>query len=134
MGEWCKKLNIRCVTKGTDPRLDRAKSDEFKLKQGLWRENDKDIKIEKDKLSKVKDIPMPTKKYERNYLAKQTKANARIWFRYRSKIISDVKGNQSSQWTGQMQCRHCNLGRDETQEHIEKCTGLSVEREKIDLS
>merc|ERR1711892_560521 len=100
---------------------------EFKLKQGLWRENDKDIK-------RVKDIPMPTKKIERNYLAKLTTANARIWFRYRSQIISDIKGNQSSQWTGRMQCRHCNTGSDETQEHIEKCTGFSKERGKLDLS
>ena len=104
------------------------------VKKGLWKENDKEIKIEKDKLSKVRDIPMPTKKYERNYLAKQTTANARIWFRYRSKIISDIKGNQSSKWTGHMQCRHCNLGCDETQEHIEKCTGFSGERERLDLS
>merc|ERR1712086_498832 len=132
--EWCKKFKIRCVTRGTNPIRDKAKYDEFMLKKGLWKENDKDIRVEKDKLSKVKDIPMPTKKYERNYLAKQTTANARIWFRYRSKIISDVKGNQSSQWTGQMQCRHCNLGCDETQEHIEKCTGFSEERGKLDLS
>merc|ERR1711892_1245033 len=131
---WCKKLNIRCVTRGTNPILDKAKYDEFKLKQGLWKENDKDIRVEKDKLSKVKDIPMPTKKYERNYLAKQTTANARIWFRYRSKIVSDVKGNQSSQWTGRMQCRHCNTGSDETQQHIEKCTGFTKERGKLDLS
>ena len=60
--EWCKKLNIRCVTKGTDPKPDRARMDEFKLKQGLWRENYKDIKREKDQKSKIKDIPMPTKK------------------------------------------------------------------------
>merc|ERR1711892_1064223 len=131
---WCKKLNIRCVTRGTNPIRDKAKYDEFMLKKGLWKEHDKDIKIVKDELSKVRDIEMPTKKYERNYLAKQTIANARVWFRYRSKIISDIKGNQSSKWTGQMQCRHCNPGCDETQEHIEKCTGFSVEREKIDLS
>ena len=118
----------------TNPIKDKAKYDEFMLKKGLWRENDKDIKLEKDELSKVREIEMPTKKYERNYLAKQTIANARVWFRYRSKIISDIKGNQSSKWTGQMQCRHCNLGCDETQEHIEKCTGFSGEREKIDLS
>ena len=43
---WCKKLDIRCVTKGTDPNPKKTKMDEFKLKQGLWRENDKDIKIE----------------------------------------------------------------------------------------
>ena len=35
----CKKLNVRCVTKGTDPILAGAKSDEFKLKKGLWAEN-----------------------------------------------------------------------------------------------
>merc|ERR1712086_1080751 len=131
---WCKKLNIRCVTRGTNPIRDKAKYDEFMLKKGLWKENDKEIKIEKDKLSKVRYIPMPTKKYERNYLAKQSTANARIWFRYRSKIISDIKGNQSSQWTGRMQCRHCNAGSDETQEHIEECTGFSKERGKLDLS
>ena len=77
---------------------------------------------------------MPTKKYERNYLANLTTANARIWFRYRSKIISDIKGNQSSQWTNRMQCRHCNTGSDETQEHIEKCTGFTKERGKLNLS
>ena len=76
---------------------------------------------------------MPTKKYERNYLANLTTANARIWFRYRSQIISDIKGNQSTQWTGRMHCRHCNTGSDERQEHIEKCTGFTKEGEKLKL-
>ena len=57
--EWCKKLNIRCVTMGTDPITERASSDDFKLKKGLWRENDKDIRQEKDQLDKVRNIPMP---------------------------------------------------------------------------
>ena len=64
--EWCKKLNIRCVTRGTDPVPERASSDDFKLKKGLWRENDKDIRQEKDKLEKVRNITMPQKKIERN--------------------------------------------------------------------
>ena len=34
---------------------------------------------------------MPTKKYERNYLANLTTANAQIWFRYRSKICGLVE-------------------------------------------
>ena len=80
----------------------------FTIKKGLWRENYKDIKQVKDELEKVRDIPMPQKKIERNYLAKQTIANARIWFRYRAKIIDNIKGNKSSLWTGRMQCRHCN--------------------------
>ena len=68
------------------------------------------------------------------YFITKYQNRARVWFRYRSKIISDIKGNQSSKWTGQMHCRHCNLGCDETQEHIEKCTGFSNERVKLDLS
>ena len=32
-----------------------------------------------------------------------------------------------------MQCRHCNTGSDETQDHIEKCTGFTKEREKLKL-
>ena len=47
---------------GTDPVPERARLDEFKLKQGLWGENDKDIKVVKDDLEKVKDIAMPKKK------------------------------------------------------------------------
>ena len=32
--EWCNKLNIRCVTKGTDPIPARASTDEYNLKRG----------------------------------------------------------------------------------------------------
>ena len=57
--EWCNKLNIRCVTLGTDPIPAKARSDDFKLKQALWAENDKEIRLELDKKEKVKDIEMP---------------------------------------------------------------------------
>ena len=106
---------------GTDQIPERASADDFKLKKGLWRENDKDIRLEMDQREKVRNIAMPQKKIERNYLAHQTIANARIWFRYRAKIIDNIKGNRSSLWTGRMQCRHCTTGESETQEHIEEC-------------
>ena len=64
---WCKNLNIRCVTMGTDPVLDREQADNLKLKQGLWRENDKEIRTALDKLKKVKYIDMPKTKREKNY-------------------------------------------------------------------
>ena len=50
---WCKTLNIRCVTRGTDPVLERAQANNYKLKQGLWAENDKEIRAAQDKLKKV---------------------------------------------------------------------------------
>ena len=70
----------------------------------------------------------------RNYLAKQTIANARIWFRYRAKIIDNIKGNRSSLWTGRMQCRHCTTGEIETQEHIEECTYFETYKGTLNLS
>ena len=77
---------------------------------------------------------MPQKKIERNYLAKQTIANARIWFRYRAKIIDNIKGNRSSLWTGRMQCRHCNTGEIETQEHIETCIFFETYKGTLNLN
>ena len=37
---WCKKLGIRCVTKGTDPDKEKEQADNLKLKRGLWREKE----------------------------------------------------------------------------------------------
>ena len=33
--KWCKKLNIRCFTRGTDPIPTKARTDEFNLKNTL---------------------------------------------------------------------------------------------------
>ena len=92
---WCKKLNVRCVTKGTDPILAGAKSDEFKLKKGLWAENDKEIRAALDSFKKDKYIKMPNTKRERNYLKDMTLADARLWFRYRCQIIDNRKGDMT---------------------------------------
>ena len=128
--EWCKKLNIRCVTMGTDPIPAKARTDEFNLKKALWAENDKEIRADLNKLKKVKEIEMPITKIERNYLQDMTLADARLWFRYRCQIIENIKGNRSSQWENRMHCRHCTSGENETQEHIEICT-FSVNKENV---
>ena len=58
----CKKLNVRCVTQGTDPILARASTDEYNLKKGLWAENDKEIRAALSELKQVKEIEMPNTK------------------------------------------------------------------------
>ena len=45
-----------------DPITERARADIFKLKKGLWRENDKDMRLEMDQRKKVRNIVMPQKK------------------------------------------------------------------------
>ena len=51
---WCKTLDVRCVSEGTDPTQAGAKVDDFKFKKGLWAKNDKEIRVALDKLKKVK--------------------------------------------------------------------------------
>ena len=46
---------------GTDPVLDRKQTDNLKVKQGLWKENDKEKRTALEKLEKVKYIDMPRK-------------------------------------------------------------------------
>ena len=69
--------------KGTDTDKEKGQADNLKLKRGLWRENDKEVRAELDVLSKVKDIKMPTTKRDKNYLKEITLTNARLRFRYR---------------------------------------------------
>ena len=75
-------------------------AENLKFKKALWRENDREIRAEMEKLSKVKDLKMPLTKRERNYLNGMNLMNARIWFRYRCKITAHIKGNKSSLYNG----------------------------------
>ena len=110
----CKKLEIRCVTMGTNPLKEMEQADNLKLKRGLWKENNKEIRAELDELKKVKYIDMPTTKRERHHLREMTLTNARLWFRYQCKIIDHIKGNKSSVYNNNMACRLCTSGENET--------------------
>ena len=63
-----------------------------------------------------------------------TLADARLWFRYRCQIIDNIKGNRSSQWRNDMECRHCTSGEHETQDHLERCSFFKTKREGLDLT
>ena len=77
---------------------------------------------------------MPNKQIEPNYLADLTLSDARIWFRNRSQILDNIKGNRSSQWENRMHCRHCTTGLRETQDHLEECTFFRKYRDTLDLT
>ena len=42
---------------------------------------------------------------------------ARVWFRFKGKISAHIKGNKSSMYRNDMECRYCE---NETQEHFTK--------------
>ena len=77
---------------------------------------------------------MPTTKRERNYFREMTLTNARLWFRYRCKIIDHIKGNKSSVFKNNMACRLCKNRENETQEHLEKCNFKRDMRKNLDIN
>ncbi len=52
---------------------------------------------------------------------------SRVWIRYRARAIAGVKGNFRHSWDD-LACRYCDLGDDESQEHLEMCGGTEFER------
>ena len=47
--------------------------------------------------------------------------------------MSHIKGNMSSMYKGNMKCRYCKSGADETQEHLEECDLTKDMRKSLDL-
>ena len=44
-----------------------------------------------------------------------------------------IKANRCSTFRGKIECRHCNTGTDETQEHLGLCTGFSHEQRGLKM-
>ena len=62
-----------------------------------------------------------------DYLSYINLRNARQWIRVRSKMIRGVKKNLSSAHKNNMECRCCDSGAEERQEHLEGCAGTERE-------
>ena len=58
--------------------------------------------------------------------------NARLWIRIRSRMVKGVKKNRSSAHKNNMECRCCDSGEEETQEHLEACAGTENERRGLE--
>ena len=70
---------------------------------------------------------------EKSYMSKMPLHRARVWIRYRARAIAGVKGNFRHSYVNNMSCRFCNLGTDETQDHLELCAGMRHERRGLDM-
>ena len=104
------------------------------IKNAIWKENDDEIMEALKKTEKVQNIVIQKSKKERNYLKRMNLPDARTWFRYRCKTTKNIKGNTSSSFRDNMQCRHCTSGEDETQEHLETCDFTSEMRRNLNLN
>jgi hypothetical protein len=65
--------------------------------------------------------------YHRKYLTYMTLPNSRMWMRVRARSIKGVKVNNKRSFNN-LSCRFCDNNTEETQEHLEECTGCEYER------
>ena len=65
--------------------------------------------------------------YHRKYLTYMTLQNSRMWMRVRARSIKGVKVNNRRSFTNLL-CRFFDNDAEETQEHLEVCTGCEYER------
>ena len=67
---------------------------------------------------------------DNRYLAFMPLTQSRIWIRYRARSIKGVKVNVKRSFTD-LSCRFCKGGNEESQEHLENCTGTEFERRNL---
>ena len=70
---------------------------------------------------------------DRTYLSYMTLPNSRIWMRVRARSIKGVKVNNKRSFNN-LSCRFCDEETEESQEHLEECSGCDYERRTLRMT
>ena len=70
---------------------------------------------------------------DRTYLSYMTLPNSRIWMRVRARSIKGVKVNNKRSFNN-LSCRFCDDDTEESQEHLEVCSGCDFERRSLKMT
>ena len=97
------------------------------IKNDIIEANEKEIKELVENTRKVNDRWQEDSKV-RDYLSYMNLRNARQWKIVRSRMTKGVKKNRSSTHKNNMECRCCDSGDEEKQEHLEVCVGTENQR------
>ena len=117
---------------------------EQEIKEAIYIIMNKVALEEMKKKTKVKDR-LSEDPEDNTYIHVMSLPESRVWIRYRGRVIAGVKANFKNSHTNDLSCRFCqNEARDdpadaqdssdiqnrpdETQEHLEMCTGMEFER------
>ena len=98
----------------------------MEIKSSIKQMIEKEFRDAMEASSKIRDR-LSANSDENSYINQIPIPLSRVWIRYRARAIAGVKGNFRHSWED-LSCRHCNLGVDETQEHLETCGGTEFER------
>ena len=103
------------------------------IKKAVWAKNEDDLKSMVMNKIKIQDR-YSDDRVEREYKKRISLRDTRIWFCRRSRMTLRIKANSSSLFTGDMGYRYCEEDLIENQEHLEKCTGFSLEQRGLNLN
>ena len=119
-----------CIEIGL-PNLVYSTVTKMEIKSSIKQMIEKEFRDAMEASSKVRDR-LSENSNENSYINQIPIPLSRVWIRYRARAIAGVKGNFRHSWED-LSCRHCNLGVDETQEHLETCGGTEFERRGLEM-
>ena len=68
------------------------------------------------------------------YMEEKSLEKAKMSLRIKSKMVQSIKMNFKASYKGNLSCKKCEAGIDETQFHAMICDGWKTQREGLDLS
>ena len=119
-----------CIEIGL-PNLVYSTVTKMEIKSSIKQMIEKEFRDAMEASSRVRDR-LSENSDENSYINQIPIPLSRVWIRYRARAIAGVKGNFRHSWED-LSCRHCNLGVDENQEHLEICGGTEFERRGLEM-
>ena len=121
--ELSKELGIQNVMNGNTSKTLIKRTIAKKIYEENWKSMEDSKKV-RDRLTFNPD--------DNSYIKCLSLPLTRVWFRYRARAISKVKGNHK-QSHSDLTCTLCNSMEEMSQEHLEKCKGTEHERRGLDM-
>ena len=119
-----------CIDIGL-PNLVYSNVTKMEIKSSISDKIENEFRSEMDASIKVRDR-LSDNTDDNSYINRIPIPLSRVWIRYRARAIAGVKGNFRHSWDD-LACRYCDLGDDESQEHLEMCGGTEFERRGLEM-
>ena len=104
------------------------------LDEAILYANMKETKLEMEKSEKLKVVKNGDFRKEQEYMMMKGVDRARMEFRLRTRMVPKIKMNFKNMHRSNLKCEECELGEEESQEHLVECPGWAVELNTLDVT
>ena len=103
------------------------------LEERVAMANYKEMKDEMEKYEKLKTVKDEDFTEPQEYMHMRAIDKGRMAFRIRTRMVNKVRMNFKNMFKESLKCDKCDMGEDETQEHLMLCPGWTEERGSLDM-